>query len=69
MNALVLLSLGLGTLLVASRPGASREAVSPSLRERAIEAQRISARASLRARELTARWSAEQDARRAPRST
>jgi hypothetical protein len=53
----VLLGCGLGALVVVSRSGARRGA---TLRDRAIEAQRISAQASQRARELTERWIASQ---------
>lgn len=56
--ALTLLGLGVGVLLVAS--GRSPRS-SMTLRDRALEAQRISALASQRARELAAQWSAEQD--------
>lgn len=56
-----LLGLGLGVLLVSG--GRTDPRVLTTLRDRAIEAQRISAIASRRARDLTAQWSAEQDRR------
>jgi hypothetical protein len=56
-TAIVLLGCGLGALLIASRSNWHQEA---TLRERAIEAQRLSAQASQRARELTERWIASQ---------
>jgi hypothetical protein len=71
-TAFALLGLGIGALLVAKShldPRASGESPSrsvrssaSSLRDRVIEAQKISARASQIARELTAQWSAELDA-------
>jgi hypothetical protein len=66
--ALALLGFGLGALLVNA---VARSSPRPStttladLRTRAIEAQRISAIASQRARDLAARWSAEYDRRAA----
>jgi hypothetical protein len=54
---LTLLGVGLGVLIVASGPSSPR-AGATTLRDRVIEAQRISAIASLRARELAAQWSA-----------
>lgn len=56
--ALTLLGLGLGALLVTNGRMPPR---ATSLRDRTIEAQRISARASQRARELADQWSTEQD--------
>lgn len=58
---LTLLGFGIGVLIVGSASrGLSRGGVW-TLRDRAIEAQRFSARASSRARELAALYSAEQD--------
>lgn len=62
---IVLLGVGVGAIVVASR--ASARAPAPprerpdDLRARVVEAQRISARASLLARELAERWSAAQE--------
>lgn len=62
-GVLAILGLGLGALIVA---GGRADARAPrvtvtSLRDRAIEAQQISARASQHARELAAQWSTEGD--------
>jgi hypothetical protein len=57
--AILLLGCGLGVLVVASRSGPQLRQEA-TLRDRAIEAQRISAQASQRARELTERWIASQ---------
>ncbi len=59
---LALLGFGLGALVVANRRVDLR--AEPTLRERAIEAQKISACASQLARDLTARWCAEEARRR-----
>lgn len=59
-TTLVLLGFGLGALLVANRGTTREDPRAPSrvnqLRARAIEAQRTSAMASRRAREVTALW-------------
>lgn len=73
-TALVLLGFGLGTLLMAdqssprSSPRAAAESHADELRARVIEAQKISAAASQRARELAALWSRAEDASRKERS-
>jgi hypothetical protein len=54
---LTLLGFGIGVLLVVDRRTDPRALT--TLREHAIEAQKISARASQRARALTAKWSEE----------
>lgn len=63
-TVLVLLGFGLGTLIMAgqSSPRATAESHADELRARVIEAQRISAAASQRARELAALWSRSEDA-------
>jgi hypothetical protein len=65
-TAFILLDFGLGALLVAKQGSPREDPRAPSLNEelraRAIEAQRASARASQRSRELTSRW-LEQEAR------
>jgi hypothetical protein len=65
-TALILLGFSLGALLVAKQGSPREDPRAPSLNEElrahAIEAQRASARASQRTRELTALW-LEQEAR------
>jgi hypothetical protein len=61
--AITLLGLGLGLLVVRGARGTElRE--STTLRDRAIDAQRVAALAAARARVLSAQWSAEEDRKR-----
>lgn len=62
--ALTLLGFGLGALIMTGGGQTAPRASADALRDRAIEAQRISAAASQRARELAAQWSAAEEARR-----
>jgi hypothetical protein len=59
---LTLLGLSIGTLLAANRKASPRNSM--TLRERAIEAQRLSAQTAKIARELTEQWS---ESERSPR--
>lgn len=68
-TTLVLLGFGIGALILTSPrtrredPRAPAPTADDQLRARAIEAQRASARASQRARELTAQWQERQEGR------
>ena len=59
--ALTLLGFSVGTLIVINRCTTPRATL--TLRERAIEAQRISAQASRRARNFAAQWNSDQEHR------
>lgn len=66
-TAFVLLGFGLGALVMvngAAQREPSLRTRADDLRQRALEAQRISARASQSARDAAARWSAAEDAAR-----
>lgn len=58
-TALVLLGFGLGALIMAGQSATAPRSSTDELRARVLEAQRISAAASRRARELAALWSKE----------
>lgn len=61
-TTLVLLGFGLGALILAGQSSPRAEAAPrDALRARAIEAQRISAIATQRARDLAARWSDQRE--------